>query len=151
MSVAPISALPGWIRWNWKPKKTRTKKRKKRKTSSTTRTKTKMKKKRKPKKRTGTSTLGIHFVLLPALLLAGFLAPRAAAKKKPALDTYAIVSGSVFQESGYAVPDARGEFVFHVPPGPAHYAVTVDARGYQRQRKSVSVQDQERVEVTFQM
>src|SRR6202044_900634 len=151
MSVAPISALPGWIRWNWKPKKTRTKKRKKRKTSSTTRTKTKMKKKRKPKKRTGTSTLGIHFVLLPALLLAGFLAPRAAAKKKPALDTYAIVSGSVFQESGYALPDAdvslvpeeqsdkaskpmtavtdaRGEFVFHVPPGPAHYAVTVDAR-----------------------
>jgi cytoskeletal protein RodZ len=133
-----------------------------------------MKKKRKPKKRTGTSTLGIHFVLLPALLLAGFLAPRAAAKKKPALDTYAIVSGSVFQESGYALPgadvslvpeeqsdkaskpmtavtDARGEFVFHVPPGPAHYAVTVDARGYQRQRKSVSVQDQERVEVTFQM
>ena len=50
-----------------------------------------------------------------------------------------------------AVSDARGEFVFRVPPGPAHYSVTVAAKGYQSQRKSVSVEDQERVEVTFQL
>ena len=140
-----------------------------------------MRKKRKPKKRIGTSGLLLG-ALLPALLLAAFLPRAAAAKKKPALDTYAIVSGSVFNDSGYALPgadatlapegqsgsssdgsssgkvkpmqavsSARGEFVFHVPPGPANYSVTVAAKGYQSQRKTVSVQDQERVEVTFQL
>ena len=96
----------------------------------------------------------------------------AALKKKPALDTYATLSGSVFNDSGYALPDAgvtvvpeaqdkvkpmqavsdaRGEFVLHLPPGPAQYSVTVSAKGYKKLRKSVSVQDQERVEVTFQL
>jgi hypothetical protein len=104
------------------------------------------------------------------LLLIASLPLGAAAKKKPALDTYAILSGSVFDGNGYALPDAavtlaaegkakpmetvsdaRGEFVFRVPPGPRQYAVTVSAKGYQSQRKTVSVQDQERVEVTFQL
>ncbi len=49
------------------------------------------------------------------------------------------------------VSDARGEFVVRVPPGPMHYNVTVHAKGYQSQRKTVSVEDQERVEVTFQL
>jgi uncharacterized membrane protein len=49
------------------------------------------------------------------------------------------------------VSSARGEFVFRVPPGPMSYAVAVAAKGYQSQRKNVSVQDQERVEVTFQL
>jgi hypothetical protein len=127
-----------------------------------------MKKKRNPKKRIGTSLL-----LFSALLSIAFL-PSAAAKKKPSLDTYAIVSGTVFEGSGYALPDAnvtlspesesgnktkpmetvssvRGEFVFRVPPGPMRYSVAVAAKGYQSQQKTVSVQDQERVEVTFQL
>ena len=109
----------------------------------------------------------------PALLLIAFL-PSASAKKKPSLDTYAVVSGTVFDGSGYALPDAnvtlaaeresgektkpmetvssaRGEFVFRVPPGPMRYSVAVTAKGYQSQQKTVSVQDQERVEVTFQL
>jgi Carboxypeptidase regulatory-like domain len=139
-----------------------------------------MKKKRKPRKRIGTSGL-LLAVLLPALLFTAFLSAPAAAKKKPALDTYAVISGSVFNAGGYALPDAdvtlapeaqswsssdkptakakptgtisdaRGEFVFRVPPGPMHYTVIVAAKGYQSQRKSVSVEDQERVEVTFQL
>jgi len=32
-----------------------------------------------------------------------------------------------------------------------HYLVTVSAKGYQSQQKTVSVHDQERVEVTFQL
>ena len=127
-----------------------------------------MKKKRNPKKRIGTSLL-----LFSALLLIAFL-PSAAAKKKPSLDTYAIVSGTVFDGSGYALPDAnvtlapesesgnktkpmetvssaRGEFVFRVAPGPMRYSVAAAAKGYQSQQKTVSVQDQERVEVTFQL
>jgi hypothetical protein len=127
-----------------------------------------MKRKRNRKKR-----IGINLASIAALLLAAFIPLAASAKKKPALDTYAIVSGSVFQESGFALPganatlvpeppagnpkrmeavsSARGEFVFRVPPGPAHYNVTVEAKGYQSQHKTVRVEDQERVEVTFQM
>ncbi len=116
--------------------------------------------------------IGTKPVLAAVLLLAFCLALRAASKKKPADDTYAIVSGTVFDPSGYALPDAnakltfeapaktkpleavsssRGEFVFRVPPGPAHYTVMVSAKGFESQSKTVEVQDQERVEVTFQL
>lgn len=128
-----------------------------------------MKRKRKPRKRIGTRALGTGL----ALLLATLLPLGAAPKKKPALDTYAVVSGSVFQDNGYAlagagatvspeasgdkakpiegISDARGEFVLRVPPGPMRYTVTVEAKGYKSQRKTVNIEDQERVEVTFQL
>jgi hypothetical protein len=130
-----------------------------------------MRKKRNKKKRIGTSAVLLTGLFLIAHLLPASLSLQAAAKKKPP-DTYAIVSGSVFDDRGYALPDAnvsvvpeaqsktkpleavssaRGEFVFHVPPGPMRYAVTVEAKGYQSQSKSISIQDQERAEVTFQM
>jgi hypothetical protein len=128
-------------------------------------------------RRSGISAIPVAGLLLIAVLCPASFSLQAAAKKKPALDTYAIVSGSVFDDRGYAFPDAnvsliseaqagqpkgkekpleavsdvRGEFIFHVPAGPAHYTVTVEAKGYQGQTKSVSVQDQERVEVTFQL
>ncbi|HYL36248.1 MAG TPA: carboxypeptidase-like regulatory domain-containing protein [Bryobacteraceae bacterium] len=113
-----------------------------------------------------------------ALLLLALLAPATeAAKKKPAPESYALVSGTVFQPSGYALPnaevtlvpeaqpdraavkvkkmqavsDARGEFVFRVPPAALRYLVKVTAKGYQGQEKSVSVQGEERTEVTFQL
>jgi hypothetical protein len=133
------------------------------------RTRTKKKRKRK----IGTSLIGTSVVLLMAALLPF----AAAAKKKPALETYALISGSVFQESGYALPDAavtlvaepppgsaaakvqkmemvsdaRGEFIFRVPPSPMSYAIVVAAKGYQNQRKSVSVEGETRIEVTFQL
>lgn len=132
-----------------------------------------MRKKKKRKKRIGISLIGSSLVLL----LAALLPLGAAGKKKPALDTYAIISGSVFQEAGYALPDAavtliaepasgsapvksqkmeavsdaRGEFIFRVPPGPMNYGIVVAAKGYQRLRKSVTVEGQERVEVTLQL
>jgi hypothetical protein len=131
-----------------------------------------MRKKRKKRKRIGTSAVLLACLFLIVHLSPTYFSLQAAAKKKPALDTYAIVSGSVFDDRGYALPDAnvsvvpeasartkpmetvssaRGEFVFHVPPGPMHYIVTVEAKGYQSQHKSVSIEDQERVEVTFQL
>ncbi len=132
-----------------------------------------MRMRKKRKKRIGTSLIGASLVLLVAALLPA----AAAAKKKPALETYAVISGSVFQESGYALPDAtvtlaaepasgsasekaqrleavsdaRGEFIFRVPPGPMNYSIEVAAKGYQSLRKSVTVEGQERVEVTFQL
>ncbi len=112
-----------------------------------------------------------------AILLSTLLPLTAAPKKKPVLETYALISGSVFQDSGYAlggadvtiaadtetghgsgrfmpvqlVSSARGEFAVRVPPGPMKYAITVHAKGYQSQEKTVMVNDQERVEVTFQL
>lgn len=126
-----------------------------------------MKTKKRPRTKIGTKP-----VLALVLLLVFCFALAAAPKKKPATDTYAMVSGTVFDSSGYALPDAdakltfeaaakakpleavsnpRGEFVFRVPPGPAHYTVTVSAKGFESQSKTVEVQDQERVEVTFQL
>jgi Carboxypeptidase regulatory-like domain len=135
----------------------------------------KKKKRKRKKKRIGIS------ILLGAVLLAAFVPLTAAPKKKPALETYALVSGSVFEDNGYAlggadvtvvqetpggetpkasanktkpaavVSDARGEFVVRVPPGPAKYTVTAHAKGFKSGQKTVSVQDQERVEVTFQL
>jgi hypothetical protein len=134
--------------------------------------------KKKRKKRIGTSLIGTSLIGTSAvLLLAALLPVAAAAKKKPALETYAMISGSVFQESGYALADAavtlvaepppggpaakaqkleevsnaRGEFIFRVPPGPMNYAIVVAAKGYHSLRKSVTVEGQERVEVTFQL
>jgi len=132
-----------------------------------------MTRKRIPRKK----RTGIRAALLTGLVLAGLLSPALAAKKKPAQDTPAIVSGSVFDDRGYAladanvtlapedeagavkgkekpreaVSDARGEFVFHVPAGPARYTVSVAARGHRSQQKSIMLEDQERVEVTFQL
>lgn len=122
----------------------------------------------KRKRRSGTSLM----VLLLACVL-----PAAAAQKKAVPRSYALVAGTVFQESGYALPnagvtlipepqgdnarakvkkldaisDARGEFVFRVPPGSTQYTLKVAAKGFQPAQKSVSVQGEERVDVTFQL
>jgi hypothetical protein len=94
--------------------------------------------------------------------------------KKAAVDSAALIAVSVFHEPGFALPgakiqlsagpaertgskvrkvkgssDPRGEFVFHVPPGPAQYQVSVSAKGYKPQQKEVQVAGEERVDVTF--
>lgn len=128
---------------------------------------------RKRKKRSGAS----FALLLPVLLLTSALPQATAAKKKLAPATYGLVAGTVFQESGYALPeanvvllpnaepgsapakvkkleavsDARGEFVFRVPPVAMRYTLTASAKGFQAQQKSVAVQGEERVDVTFQL
>jgi len=124
--------------------------------------------KKKRKRRSGISLL---------LLLLACVLPAEAAKKKPVPQSYALVAGTVFEERGYALPgadvtlipdpqpgdgpakvkklqatsNARGEFVFRVPAGPMQYTLNVGAKGYQPARKSVSVQGEERVDVTFQL
>ena len=125
--------------------------------------------KKKSRKRTG-----IKVQAAAALLL--LMPISAVARKKAPTEDYALISGTVFQSSGYALPDAdvrlvaetspgekpkakkmeatsspRGEFAFRVPPGPGKYTVTVAAKGYQSSQKSVTVQGLEREEVTFQL
>jgi hypothetical protein len=111
-------------------------------------------------------------------LILGAAAPLARAdKKKPASPSYGLVAGTVFQASGYALPnasvsllpdpqsdsaglkvkkmettsDARGEFVFRVPPAPMQYVLTVSAKGFLPQQKSVRIEGEQRIDVTFQL
>lgn len=123
----------------------------------------------KRKRRSGAS--------LALFLLAFSPAATEAAKKKVAPEAYGLVSGTVFQERGYALPDAdiilipdptpdtapvkvkkmqtisdaRGEFVFRVPTASMRYTITVSAKGYQKQQKSTMIQGEEHIDVTFQL
>jgi len=99
----------------------------------------------------------------------------APAQTRRAAAAYGVVAGSVFQESGYSLPnaqitlipdpqasssegklkklesvsDSRGEFAFHVPP--MRYIVRVKARGFEGQEKPVELAGEGRIDVTFQL
>ena len=116
------------------------------------------------------TTTGISLL---AVLLLG-LAARPAAAQKDA--SYALVAGTVFRDTGFALPraditlsaptppagfkkfrplklssDNRGEFAFRLPSVKADYTLTVRAEGYQEFRKDVTVGPDERVDVFIEM
>jgi hypothetical protein len=84
---------------------------------------------------------------------------------------YAVVSGSVFQESGFllrgarvlvtntarpkdrkeTVTDMQGEFAVRLPAGQATYAVEVSAKGFVPERKEVQITADERISLTFRL
>jgi hypothetical protein len=96
-------------------------------------------------------------------------------KKHKAPEAYGIVGGTVFRESGYALPgaevvitpdpqpgqtpvkidrpraisDNRGEFAFRVPVTPMHYKVKAEMKGFEAQEKAVDVEGEQRVDVTL--
>ena len=124
--------------------------------------------KRKKKRRIGTKLL---------LLLLVFALAAGAAKKKQVPQSYGIIAGTVFRENGYALPgaeltlipaadtnvpgvklktmqtvsDARGEFVLRVAPVAMRYTIKAAAKGYQPAEKSVTIEGEQRVDVTFQL
>ena len=133
---------------------------------------------RRRKKRRTKTTHGIkRRAGFCALLLAVLLSwPAGAKDKKPkqrATPEYAIVGGTVFRDSGLALPgaevtlaaeleaqvkpakplkqisDARGEFAFRVPSERARYRVTAAAKHFQMQEKIVEIQGYERADVTL--
>jgi hypothetical protein len=113
----------------------------------------------------------LRFVSSLALFCLASAAPSVAA----AASSYSIISGTVFQQSGFALPEAqitlepegsaaagkktrklatvsspRGEFTFRVPPVEARYKVTVTAKGFATASKIVETHGgEERVEATF--
>lgn len=126
-------------------------------------------KRKRRKKRIGTSLVCLLALILPAV---------EAGQKKATPESYALVAGTVFKESGFALPNAtvtllpdattapsakvktkkqqatcntRGEFAFRVPPGSSAYRLTAAAKGFQSQEKSVSIQGEEHIDVTFQL
>lgn len=111
--------------------------------------------------------------LLAGLVSLGLL--WAGKKKEPkAAAAYSVVAGTVFRDTGFALPGAevnlwpadaegkkikkltfttntRGEFAFRVPAVRASYNLSAAAKGYQSQKKTVEVQPEERVDATFSL
>jgi len=96
-------------------------------------------------------------------------APAGAGQQK-APSAYSIVSGTVFRDPGYALPDAkvvllskdprpkklqeavtnyRGEFEFRVRPAEATYVVRASSKGYRTEEKEASVSPGVQVEVSL--
>lgn len=109
-----------------------------------------------------------------SLLAAGLLVAFAAFAQKEL--PHGVVAGTVFRDPGFAlrgatvvmiaVPDPgspvkpwkekmisndRGEFAFRVPPTEMHYKVSVTAKGFQGQEKTVEIRGEERAEATFML
>jgi len=108
----------------------------------------------------------------------GWLLPAAspAPQKKRAPEPHALISGTVFRETGLTLrgaevtleraekggagkgfkkttvaTDARGEFAVRVPAGPMRYTVTIKAAGYRTVQKEVSVAGEEAVNFFVQL
>ena len=129
-------------------------------------------------KKTRIGSSGNPFGLrLAAFVMAAFCVlhwttPVSGAEKKPA--AYSVVAGTVFKESGLSLPgatvtlapegaagakskqkpltlvsDQRGEFAFRVPAVSAKYVVSATMKGHSSETKTVSVNPEERIDVTF--
>ena len=109
---------------------------------------------------------GRRFLLLAAIA-ATALAAGAKDQRKQA--PYALIFGTVFQESGLSLPgagelhgvrkfkkleavsDSRGEFAFRVPVEEMTYKLTARAAGYIPQEKTTQAAGEVRVDVFFRL
>ena len=135
-----------------------------------------MEKTRRKKRKSGVRAaahLAWAFAFLGLICVAGV---PAAAKKKDKQQPFALVAGTVFRDTGFAlrgaevsliatpegsskikvkpqklVSDARGEFVFKVPAAPMRYTLSVKAQGFREQSKPASITGDERVDVFFHL
>lgn len=102
-----------------------------------------------------------------SLLLLAALPTLAAQKRKP--PPGAVIFGTVFQESGLALPGTRvvayneaaagkkykavtnyrGEYRIHVPAGEATYVVSGSARKFEKKQRTVKVYDMEQATVNL--
>jgi hypothetical protein len=95
----------------------------------------------------------------------------AAAEEQKKAGSYAVVSGTVFRDPGYALPDAkvvllaandpkarklqeavsnyRGEFTFRVPPRESKYVVKASLKGFRPDVKEAVISGEERIDVNL--
>jgi len=138
-----------------------------------------MKRKRRKTKRSGANA-AVRFAnaLVWACFLMGVagVGVVAAAKKPDKQEPFALIAGTVFRDTGFALAGAevslkptpegpssvkvkpakiisspRGEFAFRVPAAPMRYTVGVKAHGFREQSKPVSISGDERVDVFFRL
>jgi hypothetical protein len=91
--------------------------------------------------------------------------------KKKAVAPHAVIAGTVFRDPGFAQPgsavtlflkgdpkgkklqeamsDARGEFAFRVPPGPATYIVHASLKGFRPTQQEIEIAGEEQVNATL--
>jgi hypothetical protein len=100
-----------------------------------------------------------------------------AAKKKgtPGAEPFAVIGGTAYRPPGLSLPgvrvrvrrepsgnsdklslkpievvsDARGEFAIRVPAVPSKWIVDVSAKGYKSESKSVTIEGEQRLELSF--
>lgn len=115
--------------------------------------------------------------LLLALLFCGTLTASSparsqeAAQKKSSVPPYALIFGNVFDPAGRlfagaevqvrrenetkprwrAQSDARGEFAVRLPAAAARYVVRVRAKGFAEEVQTVTVSNDERVDLSFRL
>ena len=123
---------------------------------------------------------GIPAALLTMLVLTGIALLLTAADKRTQQESFALVTGTVFRDTGFTLggaevtltpappekpgekprvkmkpiklaSDPRGEFAFRVPAVPMRYNVSVRAAGFRPQQKPVSISGDERVDVYFSL
>lgn len=95
----------------------------------------------------------------------------ASPKKRRRSEPLGLISGTVFQSTGFSLPGAkvsavsrrnpkvrkdtvtgrRGEFAFRLPAGQGAYIVTAEAKGFEPQRKTADVYEGTKTTVTFQL
>ncbi len=113
---------------------------------------------------------GAAAVVILTLVAAGALPAGGKKKKAPEqASPQALISGTVFEQSGRSLPGAkvaivsesnpktklggvtnqRGEFAVRVPAGQSRYLVTASAKGFDSQQATVEVFDSEKVIKNF--
>jgi hypothetical protein len=110
------------------------------------------------------------------ILLGGGTEASGVDKAKREQAPYALITGTVFRETGLAFPGVeltlaaaenskearkfkkmrgatspRGEFVLRVPAAPMNFTLTAKAPGYQAQEKPVTVTGEDRIDVFFRL
>ena len=126
--------------------------------------------KRKKRKKT---RIGVRLATA-LLLLACLVASAEKPDKSKAPEPVSFIAGTVYRTPGFSTPgaevtlipaekksgsskfrkqttltDARGEFIFRVPPVPMKYTVTVQLKGFVSQTKSVEIEHQQHRELPF--
>ena len=130
-----------------------------------------MKKRKRTRKCSGRAAALAALALVLWLTIPAARQAQASGKKKPKVAAEAILFGSVFQENGFllrgarvvvwnaeqpkerkeALTDMQGEFAVRVPAGKARYTVEVSAKGFAAGQKTVEIEADERVDLSFQL
>lgn len=131
---------------------------------------------RKPRRTTRLTRIGVNPAAAVFLAFAFLAAPSLATPEKPIKqpEPVSFISGTVYRPPGFSLPgaevrvvpeqpksgnrkipkltaltDARGEFVFRVPPVPMKYTVTVQKKGFVSQSKTVEIEHEQHRELPF--
>ncbi len=121
---------------------------------------------------TGSKLLPVAGLIIALLSVAPSWAKK---KEKSAAEPFAVIAGTAYRPPGLSLPgvrvrvrpgqtetpsatklkpaetqtDTRGEFAIRVPAVPAKWSVDVSASGYQPQSKSVSIEGEQRLDLSF--